>query len=444
MGNALIRVIRLWFFLLAEQLLLFPITCIFYSLSAIHSMFAFVALYLVIDLIAMLAREFLPKRFRPWILIAGLLFGNALVFLSSPNLFFRIAMPFILGLILWHGVHMVEMGFPGPVFTSFILLGFILYPIVTWVFQHSSKYHALIPVLAYTGTAGILLSLILVNRQQIREAGSVLERRLHLPGTLLRKNAIYVAVFLFLAVGGAAWEFFGRLVTALFGLVGKLIQGILWLLSLLNPASEEGQAPPPAQSPDTMVPMDGATPLWMEILQNVILGLVVAGFLYLLGWGVYRLIKKLIPRIKPTIQFVLGWIRQFFAGNQMHAAEDPGFVDEVESLLKQNESSFAAARRWLSERMDLEPGYGSMKTDAERIRWLYRNLVRREIRHGFDYQPASTPQETLAAIASFQPSKRRLQHPHQVGATYGDARYSDRVSGPEQVAAMKRELSNPD
>ena len=442
MGIAFIRVIRLWLVLLAEQLLLFPVSCIIYSLSGIRSLFLFMASYLLLDLVAMLAREFLPKRWRPWLLLTGMVLGAGIVFLFSPNLVFRIVMPFILAIILWHGVRMVELGTPTAVFTSFILLGFALHPFITWVFNQTSRFQEMIPVLAFTGTAGILLSLILVNRQQIRDAGSILERRLHLPGTLMRKNALYVGVFLLLAVAGAAWEFFGHLITSLFGLFGKLVAAIIWLVNLLTPVSEETAAPPPpASAAEEILPMEGTTPLWLEILQTVILVLAAIGAIILVVWGIVRLVKKAIPLVRKGILFLVEWLKQFFLGDKHHASEDPGFVDEVESLLKQNESSFAAARRWLSERMDLEPGFGSMKTDAERIRWLYRNLVRREIRHGYEVLPSGTPSEIVVGIAAFQPAKRRLSQPSEAADLYGLVRYSDEEVGPEEVREMKKALS---
>lgn len=441
MGNALARVLRLWLVLLSEQLLLLPVTCILYVLTDLRMMGLFIALYLLIDLFAMLAREFLPKRVRPWILTIGILLSTGLVIWLSPNLFFRIITPFLLTALLWHAVHMVEAGNPGAFFTSFILLGFFLYPLVTWVFLKSSRFLDMVPILAVTGTVGILLSLILINRQQIRDAGTILERKLHLPSTLLRKNGLYVGIFIILAVVGAAWEFFGRLIVSLFSLFGLLIAGLIRFLASLAPAAEPSQGSPPAgDAPLEMLPAGEATPLWMEILQTVILVIVAIVCLVLLIRLLVKVVRKLVPFMKRAYAFIMEWIRLFFLGSHQQAGADPGFVDEVESLLRQNETAFSAARRWLADRMEREPGYGTMKTDRERVRWLYRNLVRHEIRHGYEFQASATPQETLMGVAARSGRHKTLQ-PEQVAQVYGQVRYSPDEIGPERVRDMKKACS---
>lgn len=441
MANALVRVLRLWLVLLAEQLLLLPVTCIFYVLSDLRQMGLFISLFLLIDLVAMLAREFLPKRWRPWILILGMLLGIGLVLWISPNLIFRILMPFVLTAVLWHGVHMVEQAHPGNFFTSFILLGFFLYPFVTWIFLKSTRFLDMVPILAVTGTVGILLSLILINRQQIRDAGTILERKLQLPTTLLRKNGLYVGIFVLLAVAGSAWEFFARLIISLFSLFSLLINGIIRLLASLAPQVEDSPgSPPPGDQAPEMLPAGEPTPGWLQVLQTVFLILVGLVCLYLVIRLLIRLFRKLIPLVKRAYVFILEWIRLFFLGSRQQAGADPGFVDEVESLLKQNETAFSAARRWLADRLEREPGYGSMKTDRERVRWLYRNLVRHEIRHGYEYQASATPLETLMGVAVRTGRHKTLQ-PEQAAQVYGEVRYSQDEIGPDCVREMKKACS---
>ncbi len=439
--SSLIRTLRLWLVMICEQLLIFPITFIIISLAEIQSVPRFFIYFLTIALLVMLSREFLPKKFRPWIIIVGILLGIAICMVSTPNLFFRIFTPIYIAAFLWHGINMVEMGNHGLFFTSFMLLGFIFYPIVTWVLQHSPRFQSLLPILSVTGTVGILLSLILINRQQVRDAGTILERKIHLPRSLLKNNSMFAAVFVLLALIATAWEAFGTFAAFLFSLFSRAITGIFQFLSSLFPTSSE-EAPPPAATDQSsgMLPEGNPSPKWMDVLQTIVIVIAVVASVLFVIWGLYRLIKKIIPLVKPFFQKIYSWIQQFFIGYKSLAGADLGFVDEVESLLNQNESSFSAARKWLSKRIDIEPGFSAMKTDKEKIRWLYRNRLRKEIRKGFDYQPGETPLEALQKLKNDKYAPRKDMQPELSAAIYSKARYSDELISQENVQVMKKAL----
>ncbi len=202
MGRTLSRIIRLWLYLVAEQLLVFPLVAILGNLSGLTRTLQFLAQYLLIDLLAMAARELLPKAWRPRILAAGIALTVVLCAWMSPVWLFRGIAPLLLSLVLWHGVRMIDRGHPSAYFTSYILMGFLLYPLAVWLIHRIDAGHPLLSILPVSGTAGILLALVLLNRQQIRDAGTVLERRLHIPGVLMRKNALYLAVFAIFLLAG--------------------------------------------------------------------------------------------------------------------------------------------------------------------------------------------------------------------------------------------------
>lgn len=437
MRQELGKVFRLWLVLVAEQLLLFPAACILYQLTQVERFGCFTVSFLVLDGLVMLFRVLLPKRFRPYLLIAGMLAGVGLSLHFSPNLFFRLAASVLLAIILWHAVRMIEQGNPSSFFSSFLLLGFLLYPLIAFVFSRSTLFAHMVPLLGYTGTAGILLALILINRQQIREAGTILERKLHLPASLMRRNGFYLAIFIALVVAAASWELFSRLVSGLFTMVGRVIGAIIAFLAGLyrpeNPVPDTGGEP--AAAPDMLPPAE-PTPRWMEILEQILIIVVAVALGLLLLWGLYKLVKRLIPSLKKAFLFLSNWLRKVFWGDDRQMETDPGFVDEVESLLKQNETALSAARRWLMERMAHEPGYGTMKTDGERVRWLYRNLLRHEMKHGFVFEPGDTPAEILKKLMDGKRRHQRLDA-DTASRLYGLVRYGGAEADPEAVQQMK-------
>lgn len=435
-----VKVLSLWLALVAEQLLLFPLAILLYQLTGVARFGVFMVSYLLLHGLAMLLRVLLPRRLRPWLLLAGMLAGVALCLLFSPSLIFQIIGPILLAINLWHGVRMTENENPGSFFSSFLLLGFLLYPLVAFVFSRSTRFAGLVPLLGYTGTAGILLALILINRQQIRDAGTVLERRLHLPSSLMKRNSVYLAVFAFLVVAGAAWEFFGRMVAGLFSLVGRIIGAIIAFLgSLYQPEEPVPDAGPGEAAAPDMLPPPEPTPRWLEILEQILIVLVAVALGALLLWGMYRILRKLMPVLKKAAVFLTKWLRKVFLGDDRQMGEDPGYVDEVESLLKQNETTWTAAQRWLMERLAHEPAYGRLKTDKERIRWLYRNALRRELRHGQVFEPGDTPAEILRSMQQNRRKNQRLDA-ETAASLYGQVRYGDRDPLPEDVERMKGAL----
>jgi hypothetical protein len=205
----------------------------------------------------------------------------------------------------------------------------------------------------------------------------------------------------------------------------------------MAPAKDDSTGAGGMDQAPAMLPAGEPTPRWIEILQTVFLIIVGIACLILLVRLLIRLYRKLVPILKRAYAFVMEWLRLFFLGSRQLAEGDPGFVDEVESLLKQNETAFSAARRWLVDMLEREPGYGTMKNDKERVRWLYRNLVRHEIRHGYDFQPSATPRETLDAIGA-RVGRRKVFHSGHAAEVYDLVRYSPEVIGPEHVHDMKK------
>lgn len=446
MGMNMIRVIRLWLFLVSEQLLVFPIVAILCNLSGLTRTLQFLLQYLLIDLLAMMARELLPKSWRPRILTVGIAFTVVLCAWMSPVWLFRGLAPLLLSLVLWHGIRMIDQGHPSAYFTSYILMGFLLYPLTVWLLHRIDAAHPLLSVLPVSGTAGILLALVLLNRQQIRDAGTVLERRLHIPGVLMRKNALYLAVFSALLLAGSAWGFFARLVMGLFdGAARLLVKFYQWYASLLATNTQNAGPAQAAAPEDALMGADEEPALWAQILEKIVVAVALLGLLALVLWGLYRLSKQIRPmlkRLRAWLAIVLEGLKTFFIGDRQAIPEDPGFVDEVESLLHNNESTLTAARRWLSERLTREPGYGAMKSDRERIRWLYRNLLRREAHRGFEADASMTPTETMHLLAGAHDRRERSirppQNPEAVARLYGQARYADHEPDPNAVHEMKQ------
>lgn len=433
----LISIFRLWLCLVAEQLLILPISIVFYNLVGISNPLLFIASYLFINLLAMIARDLLPRAARPYILIIGIICSTLLCLYTSQALLFRVLAPLILSAVIWHGMNMIETGSPGAAFPSFILLGFIFYPLAAWVFSRSTRFLDLLPMLSVAGTLALSLSLALVSRQHIRDSGRVLERKLHLPTSLMRKNALYLCVFIAALLIGTAWEILGRTILYLMSSALRIIGEIFALIGRFMQGSGT-RGNDAVQLPiEQLLPGNEDSSALAEILQTIVMILIGLAILLLAIRGLYKLSKLIIPYLKLAVIYIIELLRRYFLGQTRSSSGDPGFVDEVESLLNKNETALSAAKKWLLDRMGHEAGYSTMKSNNERVRWIYRRLVRREIRHGMEFIASCTPFELLLRFNSHKKAKAQFDA-DEAAKIYSFVRYTGEEPSDLILAEMKK------
>jgi hypothetical protein len=212
----------------------------------------------------------------------------------------------------------------------------------------------------------------------------------------------------------------------------KLGEWIYWLLSLGTdgePAEELGTQMGP---PEMGFGEQGEPAAFWVILETIakwiaiILGIVAA--LYLL----YRLCKLAIIGLKA----LYAWIMERLMAGESMSMRDQDYEDEVEKLADFSE----LAQQWrdrLRSMFEREPSerWDRLTNNLERIRYLYRQAIRRIILEGYRYEPSQTPRELKAGVDRW---KGQARLPEELVRYYEEARYGGKELSDQQIAAVRK------
>ncbi|MGG4396849.1 hypothetical protein ABEX25_21335 [Paenibacillus thiaminolyticus] len=294
---------------------------------------------------------------------------------------------------------------------------------------------ALQPHLAAVGVLFVFGTLWQMNWGQLNKANYSVEARGSVPAQVLRLNASYVILF-FLALVLLVAFTFGSAMDTLMEWTRMLL---VWLFS----GSENvavGEPPPPQAAPP--MPLFGADPnaepslFWklLERLITVVFWVALAVGALAGTWFLLRfLMKKLFPQAWEAL---LRFLRK---GEAEPEAAD--YVDEQSSTFEWEklrrrvmEPWAQTARRWRRER------YGELKTNRERVRFLYRERLRQAIGKGYEPDPGRTPKETMEHLRQWEREPERGQGVESgLGKAYTES--AERELGEVYTGAVKRELS---
>ncbi|WP_410771142.1 DUF4129 domain-containing protein [Fontibacillus sp. BL9] len=222
-----------------------------------------------------------------------------------------------------------------------------------------------------------------------------------LPHGLRRHNMIWIGAIVLVAVMLAAGA--GRWVGGV--LLGLLRQIFGWLF---RPRDEPEPVPEDVMQPPAMElspPPETHEPGWLsQVLDTVFFGIGTLVVFALLAAVLYWLYKNAGGIWRR-------WIDGFLSlmGKTSTDAKNEAYVDE-ETTLKAWESGMKKWRGWLgpfSSRRGRGERWEDLSDNRERVRYLYRRMLKAEQAEGYEVKPHFTPQETEADIRRFPASKPR-------------------------------------
>ncbi|TDL47962.1 DUF4129 domain-containing protein [Paenibacillus dendritiformis] len=329
------------------------------------------------------------KRLRLWLLllfVAGSAALAAAVPLQLPN----IAVYAVGFIVFARGTSAVanRSAFGDTVHWNWAALG--MYFLVFALSFFRPELRALQPHLAAVGVLFVFGTLWQMNWGQLNKANYSAEARGSVPAQVMRLNAYYVILFFLALVLIVAFTFGSAMDT--------LMEWTRMLLAWLFSGSENvavDEPPPPQAAPQ--MPLFGADAnaepslFWklLERLITVVFWVALAVGAVAAAWFLLRfLMKKLFPQAWDAL---LRFLRKREA--EPEAAD---YVDEQsstfewEKLRRRVMKPWAqTARRWRRER------YDDLKTNRERVRFLYRERLRQAIGQGYEPDPGRTPKETM-------------------------------------------------
>ncbi|MFX3635192.1 MAG: DUF4129 domain-containing protein [Candidatus Pristimantibacillus sp.] len=227
----------------------------------------------------------------------------------------------------------------------------------------------------------------------------------------------------------------------LFHTIEELVQSIITtVMSWLNrPAAEEVIEPPINEPPEPALPIavepkDPA--VWMLILEAILkyigIGLVViVGLLliFFIGRTLIRTLRKVFHQMLER-------------ANEKRSA-DEGYTDEVESLMsltKWSDDWKKSMRRFIRGKEQNDVRWNELKTNGERIRFLYTRLLSSHIHKGYTHHRHLTPQETISDLTVWRKQQKPAAEEQTLIRVYEEVRYGDQQPDDQMVTTLKKKL----
>ncbi|MFE9274701.1 DUF4129 domain-containing protein [Paenibacillus glucanolyticus] len=315
--------------------------------------------------------------------------------------------------------------FPG----TYFLIGLILYGVSSFILGFMDSFQDGIPALTWMGAAALVLTLLIVNRQFVLDETlpgkdqPVLERR------VLRYNRWFIIVLLIL-IGIVAF------LPQLQQWFSDLARGIAaWISGLFGSGAEQAPEPPSMAEPPPEMPMMEEEPKspskWMKVIEQML----IYGVFLAIGVGVVYVLFR-FGKVLPTLyRKFSAWMNRMM--NRQNVQPSLGYEDEVENI--EHDPASKRLRRLLSG-----VRFGGRHREGEesehlnqKIRQMYRRILSRSIREGYNWKAALTPRETEHDLKDWDGQSDRI--PQSLIELYEEARYGNRDITKEEFERLQQD-----
>ncbi|WP_409344129.1 DUF4129 domain-containing protein [Paenibacillus sp. MBLB4367] len=328
-------------------------------------------------------------------------------------------------------------------------VGLISYFLVSVIARFAEAWKPYSSLLWWVGLAAVLASLFLSNRRHLQANAYTGDDSSELAASVRSQNTIWTVVVFVVVLIAAA---FTRIKDALAAAFKSLVQFIFWFFSLFASDGQKAeQTPEPTPAPQQQLPPPGEPSRLAELLEKLFFALTYVLLAAAVLYGLYRLVKFALPLLRRWLHRLM---EQWGLGRSADEARN-GYVDEKQSLLDWAEVPAAwgkSLRDRLSALLAREPKWDDMRTNRERVRYLYRLTVLQAMKRGYDWEPGSTPAETMKqlgnrhnripgqgqdAAASGSPADPAAS---ALSSAYEEARYGERDPSDDRTAKLRKDL----
>lgn len=287
------------------------------------------------------------------------------------------------------------------------IAGILVHFVGFFVFLHVPRLLPWTQALMVTGTLSVLILLLKLNANQVAYLKFGSRGSQSVPPSVTRLNRYYTLLMFVVAI----------LLTG-FGWIYRWVDlAWRWLASLIKfPQGKATQLPtqpskpklPPFKLPPGHATHSHGSSLWTHILMIIIAVLVSIA----LVWGLVVAARKILIALQTYLR----------------EPPPPAFVDEQESLRKRGwlGEDGLNLKRWLESLRKREPKWHELKNNRLRVRYIYRNMLRRAVKQGFTHNPALTPDETARDIAAWRENEGEGSDLERLIELYREARYAER------------------
>lgn len=304
--------------------------------------------------------------------------ASLLVFgLSAPvALFFYWVM---VSILVHRGVHITNTSWIKQ--SPLTLFGFQLavYFASYFVFLIAEDFRPYLYIIKAGGVASVFLFLIISSFDQLKLAILSDGPKKYIPNSLLKSNiTISLLLFIFILVISQIRQFWNAIWMVLKPVLGTVTSILTYLTSITlsdKKIAIGNHDLPPAEEVASK----------SNIIYEIILGI--------LGAAVVVIMAAMT--ITVTMRLASFFVKWFSGKLNISEGKDTalGYTDEKENLLKSGTNRFGIFKKKLFVRNIKESGWKDMKSNNEKVRYIYKQTILRFIKMGYGFRSSLTPVE---------------------------------------------------
>ncbi|OXM87744.1 DUF4129 domain-containing protein [Paenibacillus rigui] len=339
-------------------------------------------------------------------------------------------------LAVYRGARLAEVPWRLYFTTPYYLFGMGGYFVASILFSSLPVFQPYVSLLNGTGLAALLVTLFMANLANVRQETLSGDKEPVVAAPVLWNNRLLIAG---IAVAALGIVLIRKLQQAWRWLKEQLVSLLQWLLNrTAEPQPDSRPASPQAPPP---MPPDNGEPsvwlLWLEKAAYAAAAVVLAAACLIL---LYKLFRQLAGLFNRCVRWLNGWLSR-----SAERKQGTGYVDDIEQLVSWrswNEMLASRWRSWREARTERTLKWGSLSNNRDRVRYLYRLVLRRAIEEGYAFQSSLTPQETLEDIKKKRPSTELAQDQEALLALYDKARYGHKQVQDAELAPLAEVFLN--
>lgn len=324
-------------------------------------------------------------------------------------------------------------------FTSLWLFGFPIYFISYFIYRFIDFLYPYLGFITWTGILLVVITLFHSNRHLLKSSTLSKQKQPFVTGSIKGKNQAYLLVIIGII---AIITNFNMIQYFFYKAAVTVISMILSFLALFENDKPIESTPPPAEA--AFPKLEGAEPSIFAVIMEKIMqiafysvGLIVCIFLIFFAG------KKLGYLFTIWFKWLKKHLNQIFHLSHHEHEEGVHYFDEKESLIdlkKWGKGKKNQAKELIFHLFKIKTKWEKL-SDREKVRYVYRQLIVYQVKHGLTFKLSRTPREMINEI-----HKRRGDHQKELITlidTYGKARYGNhdlRIEDIEEITLLLESL----
>ncbi len=428
------RILIKWLQGALEILTFFPIIFTIGVLLISREIWVWLSSVLLLHLVGLILGKVLLGKARYIYLGIGLVIALFVAWLVPYHIYTK-GFIALLGFPMFvRGVHLRGRSWNSIFSISYLWIGLALYLLTGAIYSLAPNLKVYFPYLAWSGLSYMVIAFFVINFEKLKDASLPTDESIpKLPSAIIKNNRILVLLTMALVFIISYFNRLREIVTALFkGLIRLIVDIIVFLTNLLYQPTT-GIDSPPDQGQMEILPTETVEPsLIAKILEMVAMGVALILLAILLWFGLRIILRKLIK----LYQYLSNILKE-----RLFFHEDTGFIDEKESLIdfvEVGREYMDRFQRWIQALMEREPKWGELKDNRQRIRFLYRHMILKNIKEGYPYKRHLTPRETGEDILKWEKGEEPLIL--DLTTTYDKIRYGQDNVEDGKVRELARKI----